>query len=208
MLEQTATPRRLARSESTIAAILRAAADLFVRKNYAEVTMNQIALAAHVTKGALYHHFRGKEELYLAMMRHQFAEKGELFAAALATGTTCRERLGNLVRVFFELPRPQRDVMRLLRRDVNVFAEPTRSRLVEAYQACLPLPVERVVAEGVRTGQLAAADPRLLAWHFVASVEVVLAPYADRVFPSMQDRIEHVVNLFFHGAARAPEAVS
>jgi AcrR family transcriptional regulator len=57
-----------AKSATTITNILEAAQALFLEKNYADVTMTDIAEAADVTKGALYHHFSGKEDLYLRMM--------------------------------------------------------------------------------------------------------------------------------------------
>ncbi len=51
----------LTKSETTIANILTAAASLFTARNYADVTMDQIAVACSVTKGALYHHFKSHE---------------------------------------------------------------------------------------------------------------------------------------------------
>jgi len=66
------------RSEATIANVLSAAAYLFISRHYADVTMDQIAETAHVTKGALYHHFSGKEELYLEMMHADLSAKKDL----------------------------------------------------------------------------------------------------------------------------------
>ncbi len=45
----------------TAARILKIARELFLTHSYADVTMDQIAGAANVTKGGLYHHFAGKE---------------------------------------------------------------------------------------------------------------------------------------------------
>jgi AcrR family transcriptional regulator len=56
------------KSTTTIANILEEAKKLFVSKNYADVTMLDIAEAAQMTKGALYYHFASKESLYVAMM--------------------------------------------------------------------------------------------------------------------------------------------
>lgn len=41
------------------------AAQLFVQKGYAAVTMNEVCTAAKVSKGSLYHHFPSKDELFL-----------------------------------------------------------------------------------------------------------------------------------------------
>jgi len=49
------------RSVVTINNILEAARTLFTEKQYADVTLKEIAAAAEVTKGALYHHFATKK---------------------------------------------------------------------------------------------------------------------------------------------------
>ncbi len=194
----------LAKSEATIARILDAARSLFLSRSYAEVTTARIARSAGVTKGALYHHFSSKEELYLGMLHADLREKEELFQRAVEAGGTARERLGRLTRAFLELPGPARDVIKLIRRDVNIFADPERGELVRAYQRALPELVEQIVSEGIGTGELATADARLLSWHYVALVEVSLSAHADRLHESVDDKLRQVLDLFFHGAAPRP----
>ena len=62
-----------------MASIMAAAENLFIERNYADVTMDQIASGAQVTKGAVYYHFSGKEELYLKMLHTDLEEKKKLF---------------------------------------------------------------------------------------------------------------------------------
>jgi AcrR family transcriptional regulator len=59
------------RSESTIASILAVARALFVRDGYTETSLDEIAAAANVTKGALYHHFSGKQALFRAIYERE-----------------------------------------------------------------------------------------------------------------------------------------
>ena len=208
-MEDTLTkPRRLPKSESTIARILEAAARLFVERSYADVTMNQIAEAARLTKGAVYHHFSSKEQVYEDMLRSKLSAHRDLFSDALAQGTTCRESLRNLVSRFLAMDPSERDVMGLLRRDINMFADPIRSELIRAYQIALPVPVEYVLRDGMNSGELKPADARLLSWQFVALVEVMLNTYANRVYASTDDRIDHVIGLFFNGAQTQAKGAS
>jgi AcrR family transcriptional regulator len=60
-------PRREEYAEATRRAILDSAADGFVERGYADASMDDIARAARVTKGALYHHFASKQELFRAV---------------------------------------------------------------------------------------------------------------------------------------------
>jgi AcrR family transcriptional regulator len=59
--------RQAARSASTRAKLIRAARVLFARNGYADVGTEEIARRAGVTRGALYHQFPSKEDLFLAV---------------------------------------------------------------------------------------------------------------------------------------------
>lgn len=59
--------KRIVRGESTRNELIQAAKSLFGEQGYAETSTDEIVLRAGVTKGALYHHFAGKEELFRAV---------------------------------------------------------------------------------------------------------------------------------------------
>jgi len=68
--EGDAAPSTTLRSqhvEATRRAVLAAARSSFGRKGYAQTSVDEIAAAARVTKGAVYHHFAGKEALFRAV---------------------------------------------------------------------------------------------------------------------------------------------
>ncbi|HEX4705295.1 MAG TPA: TetR/AcrR family transcriptional regulator [Pseudonocardiaceae bacterium] len=58
--------RRLEYSESTRHALVDSAVDLFTKRGYAATSLDEVAKRARVTKGALYHHFSGKQALFEA----------------------------------------------------------------------------------------------------------------------------------------------
>lgn len=49
--------------------ILNTAQELFVKYSYSSVSMNDIAQKLNLSKPALYHHFKNKEELYITILR-------------------------------------------------------------------------------------------------------------------------------------------
>jgi AcrR family transcriptional regulator len=67
----TATPappgRREAEAQATRDALIRAALELFSKRGYADVGTEEIVARAKVTRGALYHHFADKRDLFRAV---------------------------------------------------------------------------------------------------------------------------------------------
>ena len=194
------------RSAVTIAKILKGARTLFLERSYAEVTMDDIAAAAAVTKGALYHYFSSKEALYLAMMHADLLEVRALHRKGVDADGSCRQRLRVLTAAFLTAPREQQEVVRLVRRDANIFGEEARTELVHAYQEALPELVTQIVSDGIARNELRKADPQLLAWQFVALVEVALSDYANAALGDVKAKLDQVIDLFFAGV-QAPEGL-
>lgn len=193
---------QVATKSPTAANIIEASEDLFLSRAYADVTVDQVAQAANVTKGAVYHHFGSKQALYLAVLHNDLAAKRRLHQKAVELEGTCEQRLRRLTLDFLGLPENKRKLVSLVRRDVNVFDPNAREGLVEAYQEALPNRIEHIIRDGVRDRELIPCDPRLMAWHFVAIVEVLLTPYADQRFACDEDKLNHVMSLFLGGCAR------
>jgi AcrR family transcriptional regulator len=76
--------RQAERSEATRAALIQAARKLFARRGYAGVGTEEIVRCARVTRGALYHHFASKEDLFRAVFEQLEAELTNRIAAVAA----------------------------------------------------------------------------------------------------------------------------
>ena len=75
---------RAGRSEATRAALLGAARELFSERGYAGVGTEEIVQRAKVTRGALYHHFRDKRDLFRAVHESLEAELAAGIGAQIA----------------------------------------------------------------------------------------------------------------------------
>jgi len=62
--------------------LLLAAVDVVRAQGYAATSIDDLCLAAGVTKGAFFHHFKSKEDLAVAAAGYWAESTGELFAAA------------------------------------------------------------------------------------------------------------------------------
>src|SRR5579884_1309726 len=84
--------RQQQRSRATQAKLLRAARVLFARRGYADVGTAEIARRAGVTRGALYHQYPTKQELFLAVYEQVEQELTTDIAARLgAIGSPLEE---------------------------------------------------------------------------------------------------------------------
>lgn len=91
----TVRSRRLEYSESTRQALVDSAVELFTKRGYAGTSLDEVAKRARLTKGALYHHFSGKQALFEAAfdaVENEFVSKlteivsapGDPWATAIA----------------------------------------------------------------------------------------------------------------------------
>jgi AcrR family transcriptional regulator len=77
--------RREMYSEATRAALLEEATTLFAERGYAGTSLEDVASASQVTRGAVYHHFASKQALFEAVLGLQEARvTAEVLAAATA----------------------------------------------------------------------------------------------------------------------------
>jgi AcrR family transcriptional regulator len=74
--------KKVQQGEATRHALLHAACKLFGEHGYAATSLDEIVAAAKVTKGAFYHHYAGKQELFAAVYEQVKREVSERVAAA------------------------------------------------------------------------------------------------------------------------------
>ena len=88
------TSRRAQYSASTKRALVDVAEELFTDNGYAATSLDAIVAGARVTKGALYHHFSGKQALFEAVFERveTDAARDDPAGAARATRTRGRRR--------------------------------------------------------------------------------------------------------------------
>jgi AcrR family transcriptional regulator len=75
---------KAAQSEATRAKLVKVARRLFAKKGYAAVGTEEVVKKAGVTRGALYHQFEGKKELFLAVFEQVESEVAQDIATRAA----------------------------------------------------------------------------------------------------------------------------
>ncbi|GGM29973.1 TetR family transcriptional regulator [Paraliobacillus quinghaiensis] len=79
--------------EQTVDKILNVSSKLFTTKGYDQTSIQDILTELGMSKGAIYHHFKSKEDILDAVMAKHFEYSKELFQEALKKGDNARESL-------------------------------------------------------------------------------------------------------------------
>ena len=93
---------RVEQATATRAELLRVARGLFAERGYADVGTEEIVRSAHVTRGALYHHFTDKRDLFRAVHEQVADDLLATIAARIAGVTDPWEALETGVRAFLD----------------------------------------------------------------------------------------------------------
>lgn len=95
------TPRDK-KAEQTRAALVAHARALFASHAYSDVSLDQLVGRAKVTKGALYHHFENKLEVYRAVVETMEQELVDKLEAAARKATDPAAKLRNFCRAYLD----------------------------------------------------------------------------------------------------------
>jgi AcrR family transcriptional regulator len=106
-------PTRGRPSEGAREAVVEAARELFMERDFAEVSTAEILERAAVSRGALYHHFASKRELYRAVWRDSERRLIERLAAAVAKAGTPYEALVLAIRAYLDQAATNREMRRI-----------------------------------------------------------------------------------------------
>ena len=151
-------------------AILDAGVKLFSRHGFDGVSMRQVASEARVSKSNIYHHFKSKEDLYLAIIRHS-VEAVSAMIDTLAEGRgELDERLRDFTRSHLEHLFRNATTVRLVLREMLAGTSQLQKALVDQLVGGL---IERLVGifeKGQAAGVLRKGfDPGLCAFLVLGS---------------------------------------
>jgi AcrR family transcriptional regulator len=182
--------------------LLLEARSLFLERGYAEVSMQEIATAADMTKGAPYYHFRDKEDLFVQVFLREMQGMTTLLSERLAGATTFRGRLLAITTLAVESGRSSfGQLVAELERHVS----PERRRQLK--RDCPP-PTNEIRAifdQAARDGDLARVDAATAYAVFIAIL--IGQGEISRTEPEMQEVVgweaaaspEEIVDLFLNG---------
>jgi AcrR family transcriptional regulator len=175
-----------------------AASKLFAKSGLSEVTVAQILDQSGVKAPTLYHHFGGKEGLYVTWACHTLDVMDAEFKALASTGPTLRDFLLEAGRIL--LSQRSMDIMQVMR-DRRWLADPDSvEQIDDALKVAVFQPIARAIEDGTTIKD--AGDASQLFVHTVS----VRRPCYRRAGSIDPAATEEIVDLFLsgvHGGSRA-----
>ena len=156
-------------------AVLHTAARLFLEKSYGRTSMNDVADKLNITKPALYHYFRNKEEILLECYRLGTGMIEETLNGIAARYGTGLEKVQAFIHSYANVMTVNfgRCVMRLDEGDLS----PEAYAEVRSYKRKIDRRLRGFLQEGIADGSIAACDPKLAAFAIAGALNWICIWY-------------------------------
>ncbi|OAI42045.1 hypothetical protein AYO38_11785 [bacterium SCGC AG-212-C10] len=141
--------------------MLAAAADVFSRNGYASSSIDDIALAAGVTRATIYYHFASKESIYTSIVVAYATDWRQRVESTLAGSSTCPAKklaalMHDLVAATLD-PRTKR-----LHYDQYIRISESSREIIRSAQHAFSTALATVITEAQHEGQAHPGDARFL----------------------------------------------
>lgn len=175
--------------KSTEAKILKAAGKLFSQRGFHATGMRAIARAAKVSLGTIYHYFKNKEEVLLALLKREYEVRRRAIEELKERGLPVPEMIRRIAEIHFELLLHEGPSLRSLSQGLKGLSRATRERILRMREEFVNY-LSGLIAEGIREGQLRECDPTVVAYAFLGMVESLSARAleGDEVAKRLQER--------------------
>jgi len=170
-------PRRSRRSLRTRERIVAAATEVFARRGLHGARVADIAEAAGIAYGLVYHHFRNKEDILAAIFQERWAAHLRYLEEVGDSEAPLRDRIGRLVHFWVETYRTEPHLMTVMINEISRSYE-----FIESHDVATVMRAFEIVERMLRRAQLkeevdADLDPRLGAYLILGAAEMVLTGY-------------------------------
>jgi TetR/AcrR family transcriptional regulator, cholesterol catabolism regulator len=189
------------------AALVSLAAELFAERGYRATTVREIAEAAGVLSGSLYHHFDSKESIIDELLSSYLDELLAQYRAIASEGGSSVEVLSRLVQAAFGSFDRHRAAITVFQNERQYLLQfPRFSYLAKSEQAVTRIWM-KVIREGVTSGELRGdLDPKLAHRYIRDAIWVAVRWYRPGGRLSSGQLADQYLSLMLDGM-RAPETV-
>jgi TetR/AcrR family transcriptional regulator len=166
-MRKKASVRAMVSAPESRTIILRAAEHIFAERGLAGARIDAIARAAGVNKALIYYYFKSKDALYLAVVEQHLKEFHRQALDLLASQRSVRDKVLDYVSMHFDFIAARTDYPKIFHRFMMGDSRPFM-RIRKKYFSPVARKFQAVIAQGIRSGELAASDSAHTAISLVA----------------------------------------
>ena len=174
--------------EITINRILDISMDLFLKKGYDNTTIQDIVDdLGDLSKGAIYHHFKSKEEIIEAVIPRLYASSdNHLLEIKNSSDYTGLEKLNKILLISLKNPGQEK----LAEAAPNLMKNPRflTQQLYSTIDEVVPQLVEPMIREGIEDGSIVSEHPKELAEIFMLLMNIWINP---AIFNSTKEELKN-----------------
>jgi len=152
--------------------IVRTAERLFAQRGFASTGMRAIAKAAQVSIGAIYHHFKSKEDILERIIRDELDRRRQALAELKAAGLPLKDQIQKIVEMHFALLKDKRNSARLFFRERFDPSPSLRARIQDLYDEVANF-IADVLGEGIAAGEIRPCQPLVTAYAILGMMEAI-----------------------------------
>ncbi len=185
--------------------VLDVAEGLFVERGYRAVTIKDIAKASGIHHASLYHHAPGgKEELFIEVteMNLRCHQRG-IQQAIEEGGTSLKAQLHYVAQ--WLLSQPPMDLIRMVRSDMPGINQIDVARLSTLAFHALLEPLNTILKDAQRRGEIEHANPANVAGAFFSSIEGLHMIPEQHLQTTRQAMADELIELFMRGMSPVKE---
>ena len=152
--------------------IVRTAERLFAQRGFASTGMRAIAKAAQVSIGAIYHHFKSKEDILERIIRDELDRRRQALAELKRAGLPLKDQIQKIVEMHFALLKDKRNSARLFFRERFDPSPSLRARIQDLYDEVANF-IADVIGEGIAAGEIRPCQPLVTAYAILGMMEAI-----------------------------------
>jgi AcrR family transcriptional regulator len=189
------------RTTDTKQRILREAKRMYLKGGYTGISLEDLAIRLEITKPALFHHYKSKQELFYEVLLDLCDNNEYAIKSAVEEGADSRSRLRNILLSMRQ--QPFFDPMKFLNEELEKLDKSQQEEINRRYYGGMQGPIQRVLEEGVQNGELRPHNTRVGAMAF-SNLMMLLPSPGNPVAQYMEhnnqeEYIDELLQLFFDG---------
>ncbi|MEG0776714.1 MAG: TetR/AcrR family transcriptional regulator [Raoultibacter sp.] len=166
--------------EETVELILEEALKLFIEKGYEGTSIQDIINhLGGLSKGAIYHHFKSKEDIFEAVCR-KIGEENSVYYDKMRDDRTKNgyEKLKEMIRSAYT--NPNNDAVIAMQDKISTDPKFLMNQIHESYELVAPRYIEPIIREGMADGSIKTDYPKELAGVLITLLNIWINPMIEQ----------------------------